>query len=84
MYSGDEFYDDDITSGVQPHQPVPGLDTPNARPQTQPVRSTECSHDQVERDDDGLDRRFFVCLDCGQEVSLTEPDEDGQSFWEVN
>lgn len=43
----------------------------------------DCSHDNVEDDDDGLDRRFHVCLDCGQEVVLSEPDEDGHSHWEV-
>lgn len=42
-----------------------------------------CSHDHVELDDDGLINSWYVCLDCNREVFLTEPDEDGQSFWEV-
>jgi ferredoxin-like protein FixX len=43
----------------------------------------ECPHDHVERDDDGLSRYFHRCLDCGQELVLSEPDEDGQSTWEA-
>jgi phage anti-repressor protein len=42
-----------------------------------------CDHSRVDADDDGLSRRFHVCLDCDREVVLSEPDEDGQSFWEV-
>ena len=42
-----------------------------------------CLHLNVERDDDGLDRRFHWCRDCHEEVVLTEPDEDGHSEWEV-
>jgi len=42
-----------------------------------------CAHDHVELDDDGLINSWYVCLDCNREVYLTEPDEDGQSFWEV-
>lgn len=47
------------------------------------VEAEPCTHDHVERDDDGLDRKFFTCADCGQEVVLSEVDEDGQAYWEV-
>jgi hypothetical protein len=43
----------------------------------------DCPHDHVLKDDDGRDRWFYVCDDCDQVVHLTEPDEDGQSYWEA-
>jgi len=43
----------------------------------------DCTHQHVERDDDGLSGRWFTCTDCNETVVLTEPDEDGESFWEV-
>ena len=41
-----------------------------------------CPHDHVEPDDDGLNRRFFVCIDCDKEVRYTAPDENGSVEWE--
>jgi hypothetical protein len=42
-----------------------------------------CPHDKVGRDDDGQGRRWCVCAVCEQEVALSDPDEDGKSYWEV-
>lgn len=42
-----------------------------------------CPHEHVEKDDDGRDYWFYICLDCDKAVYLTEPDEDGKSYWEV-
>jgi len=42
-----------------------------------------CPHDHVLKDDDGRDYWFYVCDDCDQAVYLTEPDEDGHSYWEA-
>ena len=42
-----------------------------------------CAHLAVVREDDGLSRSFDWCEDCDQEVTLSEPDEDGKSVWEV-
>lgn len=74
---------------IQQHLPVPGVDTPAAKPQTHEVRSTDeledepvCEHVHVEKDDDGEFARRFFCLDCQQQVVPGEPDEDGESFWE--
>lgn len=47
------------------------------------VNVQPCEHGVVEKDDDGRDRWFYVCLDCDQVVELTAPDEDGKSYWEV-
>ena len=43
----------------------------------------ECPHDHVQKDDDGRDYWFYVCDDCDKNVYLTEPDEDGHSYWEI-
>jgi len=43
----------------------------------------ECPHDHVLKDDDGRDYWFYVCDDCDTVVRLTEPDEDGHSYWEA-
>jgi len=42
-----------------------------------------CLHDKVGREDDGLGRRWLACVDCGEEVTLSDPDEDGKTYWEV-
>jgi hypothetical protein len=42
----------------------------------------DCTHRHVERDDDGLDGRWFTCTDCNETVVL-EADEDGMPYWEV-
>ena len=42
-----------------------------------------CEHSTARADDDGLGRRFYVCVECRKEVVLSEPDEDGQSYWEA-
>jgi hypothetical protein len=43
----------------------------------------ECEHKRVEKDDDGRDYWFHVCLDCDEVVELSDPDEDGKCYWEV-
>jgi len=43
----------------------------------------DCPHDHVLKDDDGRDNWFYVCDDCDTVVRLTEPDEDGHSYWEA-
>ena len=47
------------------------------------VEDEDCPHNRVERDDDGLNARFFVCIDCNREVRYSGPDEDGHVEWEV-
>jgi len=42
-----------------------------------------CPHDHVEKDDDGQSSSWFFCRNCLDTVVLTEPDEDGISYWEV-
>lgn len=42
-----------------------------------PVDDEPCTHEHVERDDDGIDR-FFVCSDCNNVVI-----PDGEDGWEV-
>ena len=42
----------------------------------------DCIHEHVERDDDGLDGRWHVCLDCNETV-VPMADEDGMTYWEV-
>jgi hypothetical protein len=42
-----------------------------------------CRHPGVELEDDGLAGSWFACIDCGNELVLSEPDEDGNSVWEV-
>jgi hypothetical protein len=49
-----------------------------------PIEDEEdCPHEHVLKDDDGRDNWFYVCDDCDTVVRLTEPDEDGQSYWEA-
>jgi len=46
------------------------------------VEDEDCTHEHVERDDDGLDGRWHVCLDCDKTV-VPMADEDGMPYWEV-
>ena len=67
----------------------PGADCHDGHGIAPPVPEAEeedcdcCSHPHVEKDDDGLDGRWFVCTSCNQIVELSDPDEDGKSYWEV-
>jgi len=42
----------------------------------------DCTHQHVERDDDGLSGRWWACLDCNKTV-VPMADEDGMPYWEV-
>jgi hypothetical protein len=52
----------------------------------------ECEHESVDTRDeaDGVafggasHHEVSTCLNCGANLYLTEPDEDGQSHWEVD
>ena len=46
------------------------------------VEEEDCTHEHVERDDDGLNGRWHVCLDCDKTV-VPMADEDGMPYWEV-
>jgi hypothetical protein len=57
---------------VYPDEVTSGLEEPEE----------ECQHDNVERDDDGLSGRWYVCRDCDRTV-VPVRDEDGFGWWEV-
>lgn len=89
MYSGDEVYDDEVTSGLMDEGFVP----PNVLcgecgEVTQDERRFHpscCSHDNVEAIDDRDDRwgrRYLWCSDCDAEV-IEDVDEDGAMFFEL-
>lgn len=45
-----------------------------------------CPHDDVEEDDgrDGVGGRLrWFCRECGEEVIANEPNEDGETWWEL-
>jgi len=83
MYSGDEVYGDEVTSGLMDE----GIDLPNilcgecgeVTQDEHRFHRSCCGHDDVEDidDRDGVGgRRYAWCSACGSEV-VGEMDEDG-------
>ena len=66
----------------------PGATSPDVPDDFDP---DECEHESVDTRDeaDGVafggasHHEVSTCLNCGANLILTEPDEDGQSHWEV-